>query len=123
MKEIENIFNGIEEDAVWSIDLLNVHSSKREGVVYSAHRIQLDPSDFLKRHVLDLRDKYCLGNNSTLKKFSEIVDYDGTAESILVYRIKKDSELISSGVVITEPENVVEQLKEEIRDLNKRYGI
>lgn len=96
MKEIENIFNGIEEDAVWSIDLLNVHSSKREGVVYSAHRIQLDPSDFLKRHVLDLRDKYCLGNNSTLKKFSEIVDYDGTAESILVYRIKKDSELIST---------------------------
>lgn len=30
---------------------------------------------------------------------------------------------LGSGVVITEPENVVEQLKEEIRDLNKRYGI
>ena len=30
---------------------------------------------------------------------------------------------LGSGVVITEPKNVVEQLKEEIRDLNKRYGI
>lgn len=30
---------------------------------------------------------------------------------------------LGSGVVITEPDNVVEQLKEEIRDLNKRYGI
>lgn len=30
---------------------------------------------------------------------------------------------LGSGVVITEPDNVVEQLKEEIRDLNKRCGI
>ena len=30
---------------------------------------------------------------------------------------------LGAGVVITDPENVVEQLKEEIRDLNKRYGI
>ena len=51
MKRIEKIFKEIDTEAVWSIKLLTVKSSKREGVIYSAHQVLLDPLVLLSPHM------------------------------------------------------------------------
>ena len=95
MKRIEKIFKEIDTEAVWSIKLLTVKSSTREGVIYSAHQVLLDPLDTLEKHVLELKKKYLEDSNAILKKYTKVVDYDGSAESTYVYKIERNSELIN----------------------------
>ena len=98
-----NVFSALKKPNSWSLYLININKPERGGAVtYLAHSISLRPQEALLGFVGEIADKFWQPerriNRGKLNEFSDVSDYDGTAEAKKIYRISTDHELIQEDV-------------------------
>ena len=101
---IKSIFSSLCEIDNLSVHLINSRNNKVEGTQYSACRIEIADKE-LATLIMDISRLYTTGKKSIDKYYKEVTEYDGTAESTIVYRLSKGNPLIS-----TEYERLITEL-------------
>lgn len=80
---------------VWSLQLLRITTSKRSGTLYASREIELSPAERLQDLVSEISKRYSADETGELQRFTSIADYDGTADSMTVYKMAPDNPLIA----------------------------
>lgn len=93
--KITEVFGKLNECKQWSLQLLNIVSTKKDGICYSSRQIDLSPANKLTELLDNISTLYIKGKKKALSNYQEVRDYDGTANSLTIYRLASDNELIS----------------------------
>lgn len=92
---IRSVLGALTTTQAWTAALVKIKNSKRNGTTYAARGITLAPEGALSRVIANLSKVYTEGNNAYLGKYASVNDYDGSADSLKVYRLQSTSELIA----------------------------
>lgn len=95
VEEVKELIEKMNSKGIWSIKLIRIHTTNREGTNYNCREIKFDSKEVLEEHIEALKGRYLTGNNSTLHKYNELRLYDGTTDSQVIYWLNKSSELIA----------------------------
>jgi len=93
---IEEAFKNIDTCTQWSLQLINIVSTKKAGTNYSSRQIELFPKNKLSEHIKEIADIYLYGKKKALSLYQDVRDYDGTANALSIYRLQTNSELIAT---------------------------
>lgn len=96
IEKIQKIFAAMTNYDAWSLQLLKIKTSKRDGTSYSGREINFKPSGTLNDFVTEISNRYTEENKGVLKSFLGITDYDGSTIDKTIYRLLTDRELIHS---------------------------
>ena len=97
LEDVKKVFETLDQCCIWSVKLLKIHTTSREGTTYLAREIILEPSTAVHEHVIDIKKKYTDGYNPIFSKYSDLRDYDGTAENNTIYRLNPEWKLIEEN--------------------------
>lgn len=114
IKQIKQILNKLADCEELKLNLLRINVSQSVGVSYLAREIQLYPEGTINEFVMDIVQKYTNESKGELNKFTDVVEYDGTAEATHIYYLdgkgdligKEFSELICGLAQANQEENV-----------------
>lgn len=95
IERIVSVFGGLSADIDWSLQVLKITNSKKTGTQYSCRQISLEPASRLNEFVNDMVKKYTGAGKGSLSSFQKVMDYDGTADGLVIYKLDKNSTLIS----------------------------
>lgn len=91
---LKSIFENLGNCNRWSLQLLKISNSKRNGTTYLSRQIDLHPSD-KQRDLINAISSMHLGNGKNpLNGYREVREYDGTADALVVYKLSTHDELI-----------------------------
>ena len=93
---LNSVFDSVHRTTEWSLQLLRITTSKREGTKYASRQIILDPAGTLDTFVKELAQRYRSNGKGSLSSFNGVSEYDGTADGLTVYKLQKDNPLIMS---------------------------
>lgn len=93
---IKNAFQDLKTGTNWSLQLLNIKTSKRTGTGYSSRQITLSPKERMGTLINDVVAIYTGTGKKSLDTFREVREYDGTADALTVYKLDANNELISA---------------------------
>lgn len=99
---IRSVFEQMTSTRAWSVCLIKIKKSKNSGTSYTTRGITLKPDGALTEYIAQLSEAYLNPINGTLQKYNSVCDYDGTTESVKVYKIISNSQLIAdefSGLI------------------------
>lgn len=107
---IKSVFQEISMGTNWSLQLLNIKTSKRTGTGYSSRQITLIPNDRLDTLIKDIASVYTGNGKKSVATYHTVREYDGTADTFTVYKLSSTHELISEEYtafvqVIANPNN------------------
>lgn len=107
---IKTVFQNLENGNNWSLQLLNIKTSKRTGTGYSSRQIKLSPTERLAMLIDDISAVYTGNGKKSLDSYREVREYDGTADSLTIYKLSTAHDLITSEYasflqVIADPNN------------------
>ena len=94
--KITDIFQNLNNCTLWSLQLLNIVTTKKDGIGYSSREIELSPADRLTKLLEDIAEIYLNGKKKALSLYQDVREYDGTANSLTIYKMSTDNELITS---------------------------
>lgn len=80
----------------WSLQLLKIKTSKRDGTSYIGREITFKPEGKLNEFISEISQRYTKADKGVLKSFLGITDYDGSTIDKTVYRLSTENELIQS---------------------------
>lgn len=93
---IKNVFQNLGTGANWSLQLLNIKTSKRIGTCYASRQITLSPCERMDTLINDVASVYIGNGKKSLDVFREVREYDGTADAFTIYKLDTNNKLISS---------------------------
>lgn len=93
---INSVFQNLNTGTNWSIQLLNIKTSKRTGTGYSSRQITLVPKERLATLISDIAAIYTGNGKKAISTYRAIREYDGTADALTVYKLSCTHELIST---------------------------
>ena len=93
LNRIRGILSKLDNGGIWSIKLLKLHFSTREGFSCVAREIKFESEEVLRHHVEDFKAKY-LGNKPQIEKYKDVREYDGTTEENIIYELDAKNDLI-----------------------------
>lgn len=93
---IKNVFQNLGSGSNWSLQLLNIKTSKRAGTGYSSRQITLSPDERLSILVNEIAAIYTGNGKKSIDSFHDVREYDGTADALTIYKLPINHELISS---------------------------
>ena len=96
LEKIQTVFSNLPAYDVWSLQLLQIKTSKRNGTSYTGREISFSPVGKLNSFVSEISERYINEEKGVLKAFLGILDYDGSTIDKTVYKLGIDNELISS---------------------------
>lgn len=96
LSEIRRVFENITTCNAWSLQLLQIRKSRRDGTNYCGRGIILSPEEVLDDFLTEIHDKYCSPETGLEKMFTRVVDYDGTTVANVVYKLDTNSEMVLS---------------------------
>ncbi|MGV2999787.1 DUF4868 domain-containing protein [Streptococcus suis] len=96
---LKTIFENVSTCATWSLQILKVSHSKRNGSSYFAREVTISPDGRLRDHVESLASKYSSNDGNELEQYSDCRVYDGSADAQVIYKLESASELISDEYV------------------------
>ena len=96
IQNITIIFQKLNNCTHWSLQLLNIVSTKKEGVCYSSRQIELSPPERLIEFLEDIAEIYLNGKKKSLSLYQDVREYDGTANALTIYKMSTHNELIAS---------------------------
>lgn len=82
---IKSVFQNLNTGTNWSLQLLNIKTSKRTGTGYSSRQIILTPNERLAILVNDIAAIYNGNGKKAVDTYRAVREYDGTAEYLLSY--------------------------------------
>lgn len=92
---IKSVFLNLNTGTNWSLQLLNIKTSKRTGTGYSSRLITLTPNERLATLVNDIEAIYTGHGKKAVTMYRSVREYDGTADALTVYKLSSSHELIS----------------------------
>ena len=109
LDKLKTVFEKLSTSTDWSLQLLRITNSKKQGTKYASRQITLSPTGKLAEFVGEIAVKYTSATKNLLEKYSCVEEYDGTAIDTTIYKLNSDSPLISSEyaalmAVIADPE-------------------
>lgn len=113
---IRDVFQNLTTYDSWSLQLLQIKNSKRNGTTYFSREISLSPSDALTKFVREISESYCSNENGIDNKYESISDYDGSANAKIIYKLSYENDLIANDYqklinIIANPDAEVDPLK------------
>ena len=96
IEKLHEIFNVLPRCTAWSLQLLKIKTSKRDGTSYVGREIEFTPSSRLNEFVSEISERYIDADKGVLKSFIGITDYDGTTIDKTIYTLSINNELIQS---------------------------
>lgn len=96
ISKIKSIFENVSTCEAWSLQLLQIKNSKRNGTTYCAREITLYPKGTLTKFLSEISDRYCSQETGLEKMFESVTDYDGSTVDKTIYKITNDNNLIST---------------------------
>jgi hypothetical protein len=96
---VKTAFEGISSCTQLSLQLLNIVSTKKNGIGYSCRLVELKPKQKISEFVSEISQLYLKGKKA-ISRFQDVVDYDGTTNAALIYKLSSDNELISSEMQV-----------------------
>lgn len=94
--KIRNIFENVATCEAWSLQLLQIKNSKRNGTTYCGREITLSPEGTLTNFITEISDRYCSQEQGLEKMFESVTDYDGSTVDKTIYKLAAENELIST---------------------------
>src|SRR5574344_713760 len=103
-------------NSVWSMQLLKIKTSRRDGTSYTGREITLSPTGKLSEFVNDISKRYTDSEKGILKSFTSITDYDGSKVDRTVYKLQSDNTLVCDEydafiIAIASPDAEVDPLE------------
>ena len=95
IQNITTIFENLNNCKSCSLQLLNISSTKKEGVNYASREIGLFPSECFTNLLKEIGDTYLYSKTKALSIYQEVREYDGTTNSLTIYKMSTDDPLIS----------------------------
>lgn len=92
---LKSAFESIQHGTDWSLQLLRITTSKRDGTKYASRQIVLDPDDRLDTFVHGLAERYLGTGKGSLSKYTSVIEYDGTTDGLTIYKLDTGNPLIS----------------------------
>lgn len=92
---LKSTFESIQHGTDWSLQLLRITTSKRDGTKYASRQIVLEPANRLDSFVRDLAVRYLGTEKGSLSKYTSVTAYDGTTDGLTIYKMDKGNNLIS----------------------------
>ena len=107
---IKSVFKKLSTGTNWSLQLLNIKTSKRIGTGYSSRQITLTPNERLATLINDIAAVYNGNGKKAVTSYRTVREYDGTSDAFTVYRLSSKHDLISEEYatfiqVIADPNN------------------
>lgn len=93
--EIAKILNQVNQINNWSINLVKMNVSKKQGVIYSAEELSDFDENGISRTVKEIVEMYSSGEKSNM--YNDIQEYDGNIISNNIYKIGISSVLIKDA--------------------------
>lgn len=114
--KLNKIFAAMPNHTDWSIQLLKIKSSKRDGTSYIGREIQFTSASKLNEFISEISSRYTNDNNGVLKSFLGITEYDGSTIDKTVYTLSVKDELVRSEynnliTAIATPDSEIDPLK------------
>lgn len=91
---LKSAFESIRHTSDWSLQLLRITSSKREGAKYASRLIFLEPDDKINSFANEIAERYLSEGKSSLKHYTSITEYNGTTDRATVYKLAGNETLI-----------------------------
>lgn len=95
IRKIKSIFENVATCEAWSLQLLQIKNSKRNGTTYCGREITLSPKGTLTKFLSEISDRYCSQEKGLEKMFESVTDYDGSTVDKTIYKLTISNELIS----------------------------
>ena len=92
---IKSIFENISTCSAWSLQIIKITHSSRNGISYLAREIQIEPVGRVDTHIKILADKYLNNEQDGLGQYTDCRNYDGSSDSQVIYKLDKSNHLIS----------------------------
>lgn len=93
---IKSVFENLDSGKNWSLQLLNIKTSKSAPAGYSSRQISLTPTGRLAALVNDIAAVYAENGKKAIAAYQSVRDYDGTADAHTIYKLSSAHELISA---------------------------
>lgn len=109
LDKLKTVFEKLNTSTDWSLQLLCITNSKRQGTKYASRQIILSPTGKLADFVGEIAGKYTSSTKNLLEKYLCVEEYDGSAIDTIIYKLNSDNPLIlteyaSLMAVIADPE-------------------
>lgn len=117
LEKIKAIFEATGTCTAWSLQLLRIKNSKRNGTSYSGREVTLSPNGTLTAFVEEVSQRYIRGKKAVMNTFiNGITEYDGSTIDKTIYRLSGKSELIATEYdaminAIAVPDTEIDPLK------------
>ena len=117
ISKLNTVFTDAPKHDSWSIQLLHTTVSRRDGINYCSREITLSPKRRLDEFVSELSAYYVNAATGLLhSSFTDVVDYDGTAQEKIIYKLSADNILIKDAykrllTAIADPDVVISPLE------------
>ncbi len=116
IQKLQSIFLSLPQCDVWSMQLLKIKTSRRDGTSYTGREITLSPTGKLSEFVNDISKRYTDSEKGILKSFTSITDYDGSTVDRTVYKLQSDNTLVCDEydafiIAIASPDAEVDPLE------------
>lgn len=96
LDKLNKIFTAIPRCTAWSLQLLKIKTSKRDGTSYTGREIKFTPANKLDEFISEISIRYTNDDKGILKSFLGVTDYDGSTIDKTVYTLSVNNELIQS---------------------------
>lgn len=93
---IRDIFAGVGTYEAWSLQLIKINNSKRDGTSYLTRDVEITPSGKITAFIKEIADGYIQPDRGALNKYQDVREYDGTSIDRIVYTLNADNELIQT---------------------------
>lgn len=116
ISEIKSVFKNVSTCEAWSLQLLQIKNSKKNGTTYCAREITLSPKGALTKFLSEISDRYYSKEGGLEEMFESVTDYDGSTVGKTIYKLTIDNNLISKEYpelikAIGNPDSEVDPLK------------
>jgi len=81
---IKKILEKVSTGQCWSLKIIKINTSKKNGLEYIAREIELKSKGRLTEHINSLASKYLEEQDSGLSQYRECKPYDGTADAQVI---------------------------------------
>lgn len=92
---IKHIFERLSTCDAWSLQILQINTSKKEEISYLTREISIEPKGKLTELVKEIAAKYLEEGKNSLESYRECRDYDGSTDNQIIYKLTKDKGLIA----------------------------
>lgn len=87
------IFTHLTECHAWSLQVVQVKNSSRNGVSYICREVEIEPNDRLLQYIANTASYY--NSEKGIDSFSSVDDYTGDVVDHVIYKLKRDNQLIA----------------------------